>query len=165
MKHYIIDAHNVIHKSAFLSSQIQVSLDVARNSLVQMLSQFSQKYASYKFTVIFDGKIGYNSVKNKSIHIISSLEREADELIKEKVANLKSTKNVIVVSSDNAVISFAKVHACDTLSSQDFLAIINTESETSISKSSAKPRRKTKSEKPNFTTKKDFDEFKKLFSE
>lgn len=165
MKHYIIDAHNVIHKSAFLSSQIQISLDVARNSFMQMLSQFSQKYPSYKFTVIFDGKIGYNSVNSKSIRTFSSFEREADELIKERIAKLKSTKNVIVVSSDNAVASYAKVHACDILTSNDFISLITVQESLPSNNSRAISGKRIKSEKPNFTTKKDLDEFKKLFSD
>lgn len=165
MKHFIIDAHNVIHKSAFLSSQIENSIDIARNSFLQMLSQFSHKYKSYKFTVYFDGKIGYIAVESKSIQIISSLDREADELIKEKIAKLKTTKNVIVVSSDNEIASYAKVHACDILTSQDFLSQLNVLVSVKTNNTKAKSKSKIKTEKPNFTTKKDLDEFKKLFSE
>lgn len=162
MKHFIIDAHNVIHKSSFLKSQINTSIDVARNALLQMIKNYLVKFPSYKYTVIFDGIIGYNSVNAHNIKIQNSGEKEADELIKLKISKLNSTKNVIVVSSDHEITAFAKVYACEILSSESFLNLI---SDIVISKiGKTKINKKNKSEKPNTPSKKEMNEFLELFT-
>ena len=162
MKHYIIDAHNVIHASDVLKAHIVSSYDIARNSLLQMIDSYSKVFPSYKFTAIFDGIIGYISISSPKIKIMSSGEREADELIKTKISKLKSTKNVIVVSSDLEVVGYARVNACEVISAKAFISLLNNPTQKKASTSKSKS---SKSEKPNTPSKKEVEEFKKLFGE
>jgi predicted RNA-binding protein with PIN domain len=159
MKHFLIDAHNVIYTSQLFKKQLDNSLDHARNSLLQMINSYSQKYPSYKFTVIFDGKIGYNSTYSSNISVVSSGNKEADELIRKKISKTNSTKNLAVVSSDHEVVSYAKINACEIITSASFINLIN----NSTKKKSKATKKNNHPEKPYSSSKNEIEEFKRIF--
>jgi predicted RNA-binding protein with PIN domain len=145
MIHYIIDGNNLIGKVSELKKN--PDKQSAREKLALLLERFFHR-KKIKVSLHFDG-FENEVIKVSGINIKYSLNRPADELIKKQIESSKNTKSIVVVSSDNEIISFAKVCGCKVLKSEEFYnQLINQFSD------------RIDEEKPsNFNT----DEFKKLF--
>ncbi len=158
MKIFIIDAHNLIHKDVELKKKFLKNPAVASNSLLEKIRQYSEKYPSYKFLVIFDGYFEGVSIPHPKITTIFSHKETADNIIKEQIKNSLTTKNLTIISSDAEVLSYSRIYACQIFTSEEFLYLLNP-AEQIISKN---PKTENK-EKPAHTSKKEMDFFLKAF--
>ena len=118
MKHYIIDANNVIGKIKVLKSLQQKDKQASREKLVFMIDNFFLN-KKVKCTIHFDG-FEQTPIKSNICKIIYSNNQTADDKIKNQIEQTKNRKNLIVVSSDNNIREFARVCSCNVLKSEDF---------------------------------------------
>lgn len=160
MKHYILDAYNIIHKSQFLRTKLSVTAEIAIASLIEAVKAYLTKYASYKATIIIDGTSKFVFESTGKLKIILSNSKTADELIKELVKSKEGDKSAVVVSSDREVANFAKAYAVSSISSEDFIRLLGLDS------SATKPQSKSASAKPEkpYISKKDYNEFLNAFT-
>jgi len=140
---YFIDANNLIGKIPELKKSKGSD---ARERLIFLLQRFFSG-KKVKVTVFFDGHQS-ESIKT-NFEIVYSLNRPADELIKQRIDRSKRNKNLVVVSSDLEIFAYAKECGCKAVKSEEFYKnITSTKTDNSI-------------EKPiNFQV----DEFKKIFN-
>lgn len=124
---------------------------------MQLLGPFAQSYTNYSIIAVFDGKPGnlYSSYSN--IQIKYSNEITADKVIKQLISKSVNPRTIAVVSSDREVQNYARIHAATSMESNSFLNLLK----------KPKPKStkllKEKTEKPNYVSKKEIEEFKKLF--
>lgn len=145
MIHYIIDGNNLIGKIVSLKNL--PDKQSAREKLSLMLERF---FAGKKLKVSlhFDGYEN-EPISISGIKIKYSLNRSADEMIKEEIEKIKNQKSVFVVSSDLEILSYAKVCGCNVLKSEEF-----------YHQMLIQDNKNKEDEKPSDF---DTDEFKKLF--
>lgn len=145
MIHYIIDGNNLIGKIVSLKNL--PDKQSAREKLSLMLERF---FAGKKLKVSlhFDGYEN-EPIRISGIKIKYSLNRSADEMIKEEIEKIKNQKSVFVVSSDLEILSYAKVCGCNVLKSEGF-----------YHQMLIQDNKNKEDEKPSDF---DTDEFKKLF--
>lgn len=145
MIHYIIDGNNLIGKIVSLKNL--PDKQSAREKLSLMLERF---FAGKKLKVSlhFDGYEN-EPIRISGIKIKYSLNRSADEMIKEEIEKIKNQKSVFVVSSDLEILSYAKVCGCNVLKSEEF-----------YHQMLIQDNKNKEDEKPSDF---DTDEFKKLF--
>jgi predicted RNA-binding protein with PIN domain len=127
MKHYIIDAHNIIHFDKTLNKVLeQKSVDLARVELINLINPFAKKYAKYKITVVFDGVLGnvFSSLENLYV-IEAGRYKTADDVIQDYIRWETNRKLCTVVSNDLEVVQYAKLHDCNILKTEDFLYELN----------------------------------------
>jgi predicted RNA-binding protein with PIN domain len=120
---YIIDGNNLIGKISSLMNLQKKDKQASREKLVYMLDRyFNQKKANV--TLHLDGHQSgkVNSLKMK---IVYSENLTADENIKKQISQSKSTRNIIVITSDSNLAQFAKVCSAKIISSEEFAAKIN----------------------------------------
>jgi predicted RNA-binding protein with PIN domain len=135
MINYIIDGNNVIGKNPFLMKLQKKDKQSAREKLVLKLDRYFLNKKS-KATLHFDGYANENIHLSK-IKIIYSENKTADEKIKFQIEHSNSTRNTIVVTSDNNLAKYAKVCSCKVIPSEEFIKLIenserNTEEEDRI---------------------------------
>jgi len=136
LKEYLIDGNNVIGKSVELKKFQLKDKQLSRVKVANMTEAFFLRKSAHKAVLFFDGfendKIALQKVKIKY-----SNAKTADSLIKYEIEYAKNPKNLIVVSSDYEISSFARVCSCTVLSSEEFLNMI---SDSSLSKDSENER-------------------------
>lgn len=149
MKKYIIDGNNLIGKVKLLASIQEKDRQVSRYKLAFMIDRF---FASKKVEVYlhYDGFEG-EKINTQKLKIIYSENSSADEKIKKQIEAEKNKRNLIVISSDNSIASFAKVCGCEIQLSENF--------GKELSKSFSS---ESENEKNNLVN--DIEEFKKLFN-
>lgn len=158
MKHYIIDTFNVINKSNFIKFKAKKDKTTAVACLIALVKTYCEKYPTYSFTLVCDGKVDEPLISSKNIKIISAINQSADNVIKQIIEKTHPKNNIVIVSSDLEVYSFAKANICEVLQSEKFLQILQTVDKLPKSKVSL-----YKSEKPISASKKEIAEFKKMF--
>lgn len=119
---YILDAHNIIHKSPHLRQALSRSVDDARKELIALAERFSARYPSYTIKAVFDGYSGEIYSRNPMISIIFSGTSSADDKIMKIIKNLKNTSLAVAVSSDNEIYNFARMHYVQAQLSEQFLS-------------------------------------------
>ncbi len=153
-KTYIIDGYNLIHKSSKLRKTFSENPQLARETLVSILSDFFSNSKDRCF-LIFDGNLNLpSSLSTPKVRVIfSTPPHKADDEIKKIIMskNLNERSNLIVVSSDNEIINCAKACGASRISSEEFLKILSSKSRNS----------KTNDEKP--FVKLTEEEIKKMF--
>jgi predicted RNA-binding protein with PIN domain len=163
MKHYILDAYNIMHKRTEWMDLFTLSPDLAREAFIQAVSALTQKYPSFHISVVFDGpsmRVRYQPA-NVSIHFCQT-RQIADEIVKEIIARDEHQRMCVVVSSDIEIVKYARVHGCTVLTANEFLH------ELDAMKLQSKPRTGSTyydnhSEKPSHTSKREMEEFKRIF--
>lgn len=125
--HILIDGYNLIRQSDTLRRMERQSLEAGRKALIEYLAFYKRK-RGHKITVVFDGwDSGFAQEERDylaGINILYSKRGEkADELIKRITAH--SDEEIIVVSSDREILSFARRRGKTSLSSPEFELIIN----------------------------------------
>lgn len=161
MKHYIIDSLNVINKCNFFKSKFLISKTVAISSFCEVLNVYAAKYPTYKFSAVIDGTEMPQSIVSSQIKLIRSGANEtADNVIKNMISNTHGKSTLVVVSSDREVYNFARINACEAIESEEFIKLLFPQP-AKVQKAG----KNFKGEKPSHTSKKDFEEFKRLFSE
>jgi hypothetical protein len=122
----IIDGYNLIRQSDTLRRYERKSLEEGRRALIARLLDYEKK-KQHKITVVFDGWKSGSADEGRdregAIDIIySSYGEKADDVIKRQI--LRAVGDVIVVSSDREISSFATREGKTALSSPDFETIL-----------------------------------------
>jgi len=125
--HIIIDGYNLIRQSIKFRRFERQSLEAGRRALIEWLSQY-RRLKHHRITVVFDGWAGGSPHQERDylsgIELIySSLGVKADEIIKEIAAS--TDEEILVISSDREITSFARRRGQATLASPEFEMIVN----------------------------------------
>ncbi len=126
-KLYIIDGYNMIHRIDRFRAQMVQSLEKGRSALVTKLSSF-QAQRRVAVTIVFDGDsaLGIYPESRGSVEILySKPPKKADDLIKRLVDEQHNKNDITVVSSDMAVMHYAKASGCGTMSSEKFFSYMS----------------------------------------
>lgn len=128
--HILIDGYNLIRQSVQLRRFERQSLEAGRKALIAWLAQYRGRKDHY-ITVVFDGWESGQPQEERDysagIHIIySSLGVKADDVLKRITAS--TDEEILVVSSDREVASYAMRRGKATLSSLEFESIVNKQS-------------------------------------
>jgi len=145
---YIIDGNNLIGKISSLMNLQKKDKQASREKLVYILDRyFVQKKASVLLHLD-----GYQAgrVNSSKMKIIYSENLTADEKIKKQISQSKSTRNIIVITSDSNLAQFAKVCSTTVISSEEFVAEIKKSTQTA-------------DEQYRIDSMNNIEEFKKLF--
>lgn len=152
-KHYIIDAHNVMHKIPEVERLMANGITAARTRFMGMLGDWAVSHRAFRFTVVFDGTAKDVKYSSPNVSILrSGQNKSADELIFDLIRKTHSGA-ATVVSSDNEITNFARASALDVLPSSDFAEMI----------SEARFTSSERDEKPSHTRLRDFEELRRLF--
>jgi hypothetical protein len=132
--HIIIDGYNLIRQSDTLRRSERLSLEAGRLALIGRMAEYKQK-KNHKITIVFDGWVSGSPEeerdRQRNINIIYSRRGEkADDVIKRMIE--KSMEEIIVVSSDREIASFALRRGKTALSSPEFEMLINKTIQESI---------------------------------
>ncbi len=119
----IIDGYNLINAWTDLKIKFKNSPDIARNELIEILSNY-RKIKQHKITVVFDAYNNYNlftsSFSEKGITIIYTPSGvTADDYIKKLIKDKGS--RYIVISSDNEIKNFSSSHNATPVNSEEFI--------------------------------------------
>lgn len=159
MKHYIIDANNLIYKIPRLLKNAKSDFSITVSLLIALIKEYHAKYPSYKFTLVFDNVFVHPSHPD-NIMLVSAIEGNADNEIKKIIRGMNCNSNIIIVSSDNEVFSYGRINACDVMTSDSFAKLLK-----AYDYSERLPHTKTVNEKPIKASKREIEEYKKLFGE
>ena len=125
--HILIDGYNLIRQSIHLRRFERQSLEAGRKALIAWLSEY-QSRKDHRITVVFDGWISGPVQEERDyssgIHIIySSRGVKADDVLKRITASID--EEILVVSSDREIASYAMRRGKATLSSLEFETIVD----------------------------------------
>lgn len=128
--HILIDGYNLIRQSVILRHFERQSLEAGRKALIAWLAQYRSR-KDHCITVVFDGWESGQPQEERDyssgIHIIySSRGVKADDVLKRITAS--TDEEILVVSSDREVASYAMRKGKATLSSLEFESIVNKQS-------------------------------------
>lgn len=114
---WIVDGYNVIRREPGLSAREQVSLQVGRHALCQLLMA-AARASGDQFTVVFDGTRGGGSAfSSRGVRVVFSTAPERADHVIERLA----TPGVAVVSNDRDVRRAADRAGAITVTSDEFL--------------------------------------------
>jgi uncharacterized protein len=131
--HILIDGYNLIRQSVSLRRFERQSLEAGRKALIAWLAQYHQK-KDHTITVVFDGWLSGPAQEERDysagIYIIySGRGVKAVDVLKRITAS--ADEEILVVSSDREITSYATRRGKATLSSSEFELIVNKQSATS----------------------------------
>lgn len=119
---YIIDGHNLV--GALPDLALEDPDDEAK--LVQRLRSFAAR-TGRGCTVIFDHGLpgGRSALSNRAVQVVfASMRSSADRVLRERIKKLPDPRAWTVVSSDAEVLGFARRLQLQTLSSAQFVALL-----------------------------------------
>ena len=111
---YIIDGYNLIGKLNNLANPNK------EDELICLIKKFCFE-KNKKAMIVFDGTILNNNEFGPVKVKYSSYDLSADEYIMQIISSKKNPKNLIIISSDNQIINFAKKYYCKTILSENFI--------------------------------------------
>lgn len=119
---YMIDGHNLIGKLP------DMSLDDPNDEaiLIQKLSSFAARTGK-TCLVVFDYGLpgGSSRMSTRSVQVVFASGRSsADRVMRERINKIPDPFNWIIVSSDNEVITTARINRMSTLHSEEFARIL-----------------------------------------
>jgi predicted RNA-binding protein with PIN domain len=153
MKTIIIDGNNLLHKIQSIKEMHSYDKQGAAFALRDFVRSRYQGKA--KIVIVFDGH-----GKNEGQSVIYSGNVTADTVIREKIEQAKNSRELVIVSSDAGITDLAKVCGCEVIKSENFAKSL-----TGEVKSPAKGKDVNELfEKPDRSTKKEIEEFKKYFT-
>lgn len=128
MRHIIVDGYNVIRANPRLQSLESISLERARDVLVQTLAS-SPRLVHDEITVVFDGAHGMRTHVHRSrmgrvVLLYSARGQSADDVIIDEARRLASQGRVVVVSNDVEVREHCRAAGSEVSSSENLLAQI-----------------------------------------
>ena len=118
MNHYIIDGNNLIGKIKSLQELQRKDKQLSREGLVNILNcYFAGK--KLKLTLHLDG------FPNLPLHLFKgritySEHQAADIKIREEIERSKNPKLIILVSSDQSLMNYARVNSATVIKSEEF---------------------------------------------
>ena len=125
--HILIDGYNLIRQSVDLKRFERQSLEAGRKALIDWLSRYRQR-KGHRITVVFDGWVSGSPQEERDYHsgiqiIYSSRGVKADDVLKRITAS--TDEEILLVSSDREITSYATRKGKATLSSIEFESIVN----------------------------------------
>jgi predicted RNA-binding protein with PIN domain len=122
--HIIVDGYNLIRQSDVLRGHERQSLEAGRKALIRGLAQY-KRMRGHRITVVFDGWEGGSPLEERDLAggvaiIYSRLGEKADEVIKRLVAT--GSEEILVVTSDREIATFAARRGKGTIASPEFAA-------------------------------------------
>lgn len=121
MKHYLIDAYNLIHQDSDLLFSLNNSPSIASEKLFKLLAKFAFHNHKKKFTLIFDGDPFDIHSPFANVYIEGSGKLKADDIIKSYISSAVNSNDYIIVSSDREILSYAKLYSTDYYLSEQFI--------------------------------------------
>jgi predicted RNA-binding protein with PIN domain len=125
VRHIIVDGYNVIRADPRLQGFERVSLERAREVLVQTLAS-APRLANDRVTVVFDGTRGSRAHVHR--HQLGRIEtlysaqgQTADEVIVDQARRLSHAGRVVVVSNDQEVCDRCRAEGCEVSGSENLL--------------------------------------------
>lgn len=122
MDHVIIDGYNLIHSISSLRKTLLHDAHSARELLIHALARLTHQ-RSFRCTLVFDGFEHTDSKKipvHAPVHVLYSAPLSADAKIRSMIDHSKKRPSLIIISSDNEIISYAKACSCQTHSVKYF---------------------------------------------
>ncbi|MEE9912163.1 MAG: NYN domain-containing protein [Deltaproteobacteria bacterium] len=125
--HILIDGYNLIRQSVDLRRFERQSLEAGRRALIAWLAAYRSR-KDHRITVVFDGWINGPADEERDysagIHIIYSRRGvKADDVLKRITAS--ADEEILVISSDREITSYATRRGKTALSSSEFESIVN----------------------------------------
>lgn len=167
MKHYIIDAHNVLHKiPEAKKAAVEKSLAAAHGIVTNAVARLAERFPVYVFTLVFDSPPECISPRSNITLRGTKRSETADEAIKSIISAELRKGLCVVISSDMSVFQFARKNGCEAQTSEQFLAHIQ---QLRVQTESARNSKSTLSgtwnseEKPAGMSRKDQREFRAMF--
>lgn len=125
--HIYIDGYNLIRQSISLRRFERISLEAGRNALIDWLIQYKRS-KDHRITVVFDGWVSGSAHEERDysggIHMIySSKGVKADDVLKRIIAS--SDEEILVVSSDREIASYATRRGKAAISSPEFESVVD----------------------------------------
>ncbi len=122
--HIIVDGYNLIRQSDVLRGYERQSLEAGRTALIRVLALYKRS-RGHRITVVFDGWEGGSPQEERDLAggvaiIYSRLGEKADEVIKRLVA--AASEEILVVSSDREIATFAARRGKGAIASPEFAA-------------------------------------------
>jgi len=142
---YVIDGYNLFFYLDLDPGELQAS----REQLIDRLKQFVNQ-GSDDFIVVFDGREEGDPESLGRMRVVFS--KDADQYIKDLTQTRKKAEEVIVVSSDKAILHIAKGTNAKTMKCNQFLEKMNRHQQTS-----------TQDLKPHGSSQADYERWLKLF--
>lgn len=129
----IIDGYNFIHQVPELKSLLNTSLEAARRRLEQILTDYLL-VKKIKIILIYDGSVAgigqpYSHTPDLQIYF-SKPPQKADPEIKKIIQQHYKKAQLHLISLDNELIHFARIHKAIILTPIDFINRIKGERET-----------------------------------
>jgi len=158
MKTIIIDGNNLIHKIPSFKNKFSSTPDAVRRALTESVR--TQLKIKAKLIFVFDG-----FSDEKIANSIFSGAKTADEVIRKYIEDNYERVSIKLISSDNEIISLAKICGCDISTSENFWNELNSSSSTkgkNINQLYNYDR--DEKEKPSGISRKDFNEYMKHFT-
>ncbi len=118
MMHYIIDGNNLLHKIKNLEAILKKDKQAPREKLASMVDRFAAG-KNLKVSLHFDGFENV-PIKSDRIRIYYSNKNTADEEIRNEIESAKNSRNLIIVTSDDALKQFARKCGCKSVLSEEF---------------------------------------------
>lgn len=153
MKSVIIDANNLLHKIPKfrqLHSKDKHAAAVALRDFVK-----SRYVTKAKLLFVFDGhgeKV-YSDMRY-------SASKSADDIIREEIEKYSDVHDLTVISSDNGITGLARVCGCTVISSEEFCSTLEGDRTKPLKEKNVNEV----FEKPDRSTRKEIEEFKKYFT-
>ncbi len=121
MRHYLIDAYNLIYQDSDLLFSLNSSPKLASEKLFKLLAKFAYHNEKKKFTLIFDGDPFDIHSPFVNVYVEGSGKLKADDIIKSYISNAVNSKDYVIVSSDREILSYAKLYSSDYYLSEQFI--------------------------------------------
>ena len=120
--HLLIDGYNLIRRSASLGAQDKFALELGRDALLERLRQY-KRYRGHRITVVFDAGSkplpAPEHIQQKGIKLIYSAQGETADSVIKRICQ-KEGRNVLVVTSDRELASYAERLGSVAMDSEDF---------------------------------------------
>ena len=118
MNHYIIDGNNLIGKIKHLHLLQKKDKQSSREGLVNVINRY---FAGKKTNV----SLHLDGFPNTPLHlsqgkIVYSYKKTSDQMIRQEIDDSLNPKLITLVSSDHALINYAKVNSCTIIKSEEF---------------------------------------------
>jgi predicted RNA-binding protein with PIN domain len=128
VRYIIVDGYNVIRADSRLQSLERVSLEHAREVLVQTLAS-APRLVNDEITVVFDGGRGtrrhVHSQRRGRVDLLYSAQGQtADEVIVARARDVVRRGRVVVVSNDAEVRENCRAEGCEVSTSENLLGQI-----------------------------------------
>jgi predicted RNA-binding protein with PIN domain len=155
-RRYLVDGYNLLHQLPEQRRQLEYNLEAARDGLLVRLSAFSIS-KSMEVTVVFDGidESGPPPRKWKGLVVhFSKPPQKADPVIKKMISDRKRNEELVVVTSDRDIDSYARLCGVKVETSQSFAAALIRNPSSDIEKKNDHP-----------ISKNELDEWMRLFGQ